>query len=399
MPTVYLDGPSKLALLAAAAIAAATVTGNAAHASALEQVAWTLANQSTATSAYSPPADRSYNSTGGSITVEHTDTGNYVVTFAGFESTPVHDDDVQVTAYDGSGYCNVGGWSTGNAIDVLRHSADPITASNVSIFVNCYAAGGAFSDSQFTVLYQKRKGPFGSAAKAIAFLLADKPTSSRYTPDTAYQYNSTGGINTMTRSGPGSYSAFLPGLTQPGGQVQITAHDVEASWADISAAEIGGRCNVKSWNSNTSGTTVNIECVNASGVAADQYFDLAYSIGTTLGHVDSTTPGVYARASKDTKPTYNPNPTYAYNGLTSGKLTIQRTGVGVYNVTVPGSPHYSSWLVLVTGYKTGGGYCNGLGFAGTIVYVDCYGAAGTPADADFDMTFQTWVSRPGIGLH
>jgi len=69
MPTVYLDGPSKLALLAAAAIAAATVTGNAAHASALEQVAWTLANQSTATSAYSPPADRSYNSTGGSITV------------------------------------------------------------------------------------------------------------------------------------------------------------------------------------------------------------------------------------------------------------------------------------------------------------------------------------------
>jgi len=374
-----------------------TAGGKAAYAAALEQVAWTLAHQPTATSAYSPPADLSYKSTGGSIAVAHTGTGTYIVTFTGFENTPVRNDDVQVSAYASSDYCNVGGWDYVSPLDVSHRAAEqnllPGT-STVFVYVECYAPGGSHADSQFTILYQKRKGGFGSASKAIAFLFANKPTSSSYTPKPAYQYNSTGGVNTMTRSGPGSYSAFLPGLTQPGGQVQVTAYDITS--AELDAHDLatesydGGRCNVKGWNSNPSGTTVNVECVNASGVAADQYFDLAYSIGTTLGQVDSTTPGVYARASKEANPKYVANPTYAYNGLTTGKLTIQRTAVGVYNVTVPGSPLYSSWLALVTGYKTGGGYCNGLLATLTTVTVGCFGAAGTPADSDFDVTFQAW---------
>ena len=327
----------------------------------LAQVAWALANQPSATKPYQPPAGSSYNSTGGKITITRSGTGYYNVALSGFAIDPPYNDDVQVTARGGTGYCNVVDWG----------SVPPL------IYVNCYTAGGTAADGEFTILYQKRYGHSGSAAVGNAFVWANEPTTSSYTPSTLYQYNSTGGTNTITRSSTGKYSVLLPGLTHIGGQVQVTAYDTN------------GRCWVTDWNVGSSGTTVNVGCADASGAPADEYFDLAYSIGTTFGDVNSTTAGIYAWANADTKQAYNPDLTYAYNGLTSGKLTIKRTSVGVYNVTIPGSPSFTSAIALATGYNTAGGYCGVVKWTGTTVYVDCRSSAGTPADERFDVTFQT----------
>jgi hypothetical protein len=57
-----------------------------------------------------------------------------------------------------------------------------------------------------------------------AYLLADQPTSSSYTPPLAYQFNSSGATNTVVRTGVGAYTATLPFLAAYTGHVQVTAY-------------------------------------------------------------------------------------------------------------------------------------------------------------------------------
>ena len=323
-----------------------------------QQVAWALASKPT-TASYHPAAADSFNTTGGTITITRSGTGLYRVALTGFAADDY--DAVQVTAYGGSGYCTVGGaWTSG---------------SSPSIPVNCYAAGGKPANGEFSLLYQKRAGNFGSAGQGIAFLLADQPSTASYGANANYQYNSTGGSNTITRSAAGTYSVLLPGFTQSGGQVQVTA-----------VGSGGGRCGVQSWSAANNGTTVHVACVNANGAAADQKFDLAYSIGTTPGNVNAKTAGVYVLANQDTTKKYTPAD--AYNGLTSGSLTVTRTAVGEYRLTIPGAPSFDGAVALATAYGGGGNYCGIVQWTKTIVYVDCRSAAGTAADTGFALTFQ-----------
>ncbi len=323
-----------------------------------QQVGWALASQPT-TGSYHPAAATSYNSSGGTITITRSGTGTYKIAFTGFDADAF--DDVQVSAYGGSSYCTIAGsWTSG---------------ANPSIPVNCYAAGGKHADSEYTMLYQKRAGSVGSASQGTAFLLADQPTTTSYTANPNYQYNSTGGINTVTRTGTGTYQVLLPGFTKSGGQVLVTT------------VGTSGRCSVQSWSASKSGTTANVTCINSSGAAADMEFTLAYSIGTTLGDIGTQTPGVYAFANKDTTAKYNP--ATAYNGLTSGSPAVSRSSVGQYSVTIPGKPSFKSSLALVTAYNPGSNYCGIVQWTTTIVYVDCHNATGSPADTEFNLTFQT----------
>jgi len=350
-------------LLSAAAILATVERASAID---IQQVAWAWADQLHATSLYTPQTKYSYNSTGGSITITRTGTGAYTVALTGFLGG--EGDDVQVTAYGGDHYCTVDGWGSG---------ASPV------IYVKCYAPGGAATDSKFTILYQKRGTSFGSDTQGIAFLWADQPTNPSYTPNISYQYNSTGGTNTITRKATGSYSAILPGLSPFGGDVQVTAIGTN------------GRCDVVGWGPIDIEETLGVEvkCVDASGTAADQEFSLAFSIGTTLGYSDSPTPGAYAWANNDSASSYSPSRSYEYNGLTKGRLVIQRSIVGEYSVTIPGHPSFSSSLVLITSYNAGGGYCNVQGWTKTTAHVNCYGRTGIPNDARFDITYQAGSAK------
>ena len=53
---------------------------------------------------------------------------------------------------------------------------------------------------------------------------ADAPTAASYTPNLTYQFNSTGAVNTITRSGVGVYTVHFPGLDGNGGTALVTAY-------------------------------------------------------------------------------------------------------------------------------------------------------------------------------
>jgi len=178
------------------ALAALVAAGSMSPAQAAGRVGWVWANQPNASGQYTPPSAYSYNSTGGAITVTPIATGAYKVTFAGLHSN-TGTDDVQVTAYNTTGFCTAGQWS-------YYHG-------QVNANVNCYDAMDNPANTQFDLLYQERTGIFGTGTKGIAFVYANSPTSASYTPDTAYQYNSTGGTNTIIRNSEGCIRSPSPG--------------------------------------------------------------------------------------------------------------------------------------------------------------------------------------------
>ncbi len=102
------------------------------------RIGYAWANQPTADS-YAPSAGRSYNSSGGAITVTRTSVGHYKVAFAGLQKRAGHTENVQVTPF-GQGYssCNVVNW--GNSGGALQ------------VNVQCRKVNGAFKDARFNVL-------------------------------------------------------------------------------------------------------------------------------------------------------------------------------------------------------------------------------------------------------
>lgn len=275
-------------------------------------------------------------------------------------------------------YCAIVGWSHGQG-------------RNVDAYVNCYDINGNPTDSYFSFLYQSREKPFGSADKGIAFLWADQPTEASYTPNLAYQYNSTGATNTMVRNGTGSYTAAIPGLTKKGGNVQVTAY-----------GSAPARCKISGWSSGQAGTSVNILCFDVTGAAADEMFTLAYTIGEPLGlnngrvyhtHGQYGDDGAYAWANKaeDTN-VYTPSRPYNYNGFKTGPLTAQKNSTGVYTIDVPGETFFGGGsAVLVSADGTSNGFCTaGDGLEDWDPFqVLCYDQNGNPADSEFSVLLQT----------
>lgn len=326
-------------------------------------VGWVFGNQPNATSPYTPDPAFSHNSAGGAITIVPLGTGSYEVEFTGLHS-PTGMDDVQVGGPDTSGYCVAGGWSySGSSVDARAF---------------CFDANGNPVNSYFTLLYQERHGTFGSATRGLAFLFADQPTTASYTPNRVYQYNSTGGANTIVRTGTGNYTATIPGLDAMHSDVQVTA--------------VGGialRCKVQGWSGSSTSTRVHVLCFDSSGVAADEYYDLAYAVNDGFGSGASATDrGSWAWANKpNATDSYTPNTLIQYNGFATGKLTAKKTATGKYTVTVPGRISYNTRISLVTSHGGTNSYCNGTPTFPSLIL--CYGQGGVPLDTEFDMSLQT----------
>jgi len=308
----------------------------------------------------------SYNSSGGAISITRNARGNYSVTFAGLGNAL--NSNVQLTALGrGPDYCISGGWASPNGSDV---QAD----------VFCYNKAGSLADHSFNMLYQARESG-DATTPTVAFLWADQPTASSYTPDLSYQYNPTGGTNTITRNGTGSYTANLPGLTKRGGTVLVTAYGTTAA-----------HCQVMNWISGSSGTNVDVTCTDATGAAADEEFSLVYSINETAGYGPGSANGGAIWASNETKTApYNVSGKYSI-AIDGEEMTAQRIAKGRYAWTMTVEPTWTSSTVLVTAYNAPGNYCSVDGWNSnsttTTVYVNCFDAAGMPANTRFTATFQ-----------
>jgi hypothetical protein len=311
-------------------------------AQAANKVGWALVDQIGTTSIYTADPKHSFNSTGGTATINPGQSGELTsIVFQNlYDGSPA---DVQVSADNSNGWCVADAWES-------EGSPNP---ADLAVPVQCFDAKGNKANIPFTVLYQSRNAPFGNAGSTNSFV-----------------YNKMG-----------NYTVTLPGLTKLGGNVVVTS----------ATSYRNPRCKPVTWSSGASSTAVTIQCYGSTGLGANPYFYLAYAVGEPVG----VTPGVdprsaWAYANDLTSTTaYEPNGHYQYNGFGTGRLTSQRTGPGKYTVTIPGTLTYGTSIAMVTATGTGSDYCNLAGWTASTINVACYKQGGAPADSRFEVSLES----------
>ncbi len=286
------------------------------------------------------PTSGSYNASSsylrgpsGTGQIRRTATGRYSVNLGGVTSGKGN---VQVSAYgSASNHCQVVSWGG---------------SANVA----CFNTAGNPVDSQFTVLGTAA----GKGADNLAYVWADNPTSSKYTPSAGYSY-SPGATPSITRTSPGVYQVKLAGkLATSGATVMVTAY-----------GSAPRNCQVVSWG----GGTVNVRCFD---LMTNQLADSTYSLLVARG--GSTPPWSFAWTDKPTTASYQPSSSYGYNP--GGAPSVRRTGTGRYAVTFPGGTLHQ---IQVSGYNSAGVNCHPVNWSSTTVNVACFSLAGSATDSRF----------------
>lgn len=363
-PPAGTSYPIWLSVVDSAGFVGSTSVGEAAGPQRSGGHGWVWANQTTSSS-YTPSTGYQYNSTGAANGVTRSSTGRYTVRFTGLGGSGGN---VQVSAYGyDAAYCKSAGWWTSGS-DLLAN-------------VRCFAANGSPVDSRFNALFYREQISNGSGG-TTAYLWANASTSSDYAPASGYSYNDTGATNRVRRSGTGSYTAELPGITDANASVMVTAYGSNAD-----------RCQVAGWYSLVDSTYVAVRCSDASGAPADTPFNLSYTARGIPGLGSSgDNAGAYAWASAPTSASYVPSASYSNNDL-GGTLGIRRSSTGVYRLDVPHDAPISRDTVLVTSYGTDGSYCKsggwGRGSTSTSLTIRCFDRNGTPSDKRFDASYLT----------
>jgi hypothetical protein len=172
-------------------------------------------------------------------------------------------------------------------------------------------------------------------------------------------------------------------LTTVGGTAEVSAYGSSSEY-----------CKVASWGTASSGTDVNVRCFSTAGTPADTLFSLSYGHTTThggssYGYIWSGG-GVYQGSQIDSPLTA------AHPGV--GSISISRTGTGAYTVIFPQLNALLS-SVKVTAYGTGPESCKVVGTRdnqdfttlnpGTVVWVQCFSASGSPADSAYTLAYAT----------
>jgi hypothetical protein len=320
-----------------------------------------------------PEAAYTYNSSGGAVSITQAETGLYNVTFAGLASSASSLGGAVATAYGSNANCQ-----TGNIV---------ISGADIDVEVDCWNPTGGQMNSYFSLVYEQRTAWGGKGGNAYVY--ADQPGSAYgtpYTPGAAEQFNSAGGVNTVTNTGPGLYTFTLPGLSHLGGTVQVDAGD----FFDTSNGGFTARCQTTGWGAQSGSTVASVACVDQNNAPASVYVRLIYSIaGLPMNGIAGIT-GAYAWANEptETKP-YKTNMIYQYNSYTSSALKSQllKSGVGQYLVTLPAGGSPTSTTVVATAVNNTGDYCNIARWTNTSIYVDCYDGMGVATNSGFNVMF------------
>jgi hypothetical protein len=345
------------------ALAATALTGGVATADPVRGAGYVWASDPTAAS-YTPPTNYQMNSTGaGANTITRSGTGVYTVRFTGLGVTGGV---AHATAYGaGTSQCKVGSWHPSGGDQLVT--------------VRCFTLAGAAVDSMFTAGYTNRttwRG-FDGAAAPGAYLWAGDPTSTNYTPSAIYQYNSSGAVNSVSRTGTGTYRAYLPGIghSVTGGHPLVTAYG--------SGSE---RCKVVShgWTSPSSTIQVNVRCFTTAGVPANTPFTLTFTDrANVLGIEHRQT--AYALAHNATAASYTPAASYLHV-TQGGTATATRVGVGVY-VFKPTNVNLATGTVHVRASGWDGQFCKVITWSAGGITVRCYDTAGALTDTPYELSF------------
>ncbi|OJF12873.1 hypothetical protein BG844_18340 [Couchioplanes caeruleus subsp. caeruleus] len=266
---------------------------------------------------------------------------------------------VQVTAYGSdTAYCKVQSWAP--------------SGDNQRVLVRCLDRRGTPTDSRFVLTYNNRSG---SGGKPLAYVFANQPTNASYTPPANYQYNSSGALNTITRSPgePGVYTVNAPGIGTTGGHVQVTAYGTGGEW-----------CTAWNWTASGTAERIQVRCYNAAGAPADSRFTMSFvKDGNIFGYGVCCSadghPTSYLYANKPTVASYEPAAAYRFLSGTSG---ITRLGAGRYEVNYGWAS--VGGAVNVTSVGGNGARCKVESFeSDEVAVVVCHNTAGTLADAPF----------------
>jgi len=210
---------------------------------------------------------------------------------------------------------------------------------------------------------------------------ADLPTAASYVPNRSYQYNSTGGTNSVTRLGVGQYRVDLPGLGGYGGIAHVSAD--------------GGahQCKVKDKGPLSSAQQIYINCFNASGSPIDGRFTMLYY---REEHNFFSSQRAYLWAEQPTVATYIPSFDYQWNSADYPNF-VRRIAQGRYEARLQGL-NLMGGTVLVTAYGDGPARCKVIGWgpslsgSDTLVNVACFNPNGTAADAQYNLSYMMGVT-------
>jgi hypothetical protein len=208
--------------------------------------------------------------------------------------------------------------------------------------------------------------------QASGFVWAGGSPSGASPVTSGYSHNSTGGTNTHTPTGTGTYRVDFPGLgLEYGGNVQVTAYG--------SGSE---RCKVNSWGASGGTLSAYVSCFNAAGAPANTLFTASY---VKRGGANPSSPGGYLWADQPYSSSYTPFGMYSWNS-SGAQNSIQRYGTGNYYATFPGI-NVNGGTVEVTAYGWDNAHCKVLGWGNNGVSVGCFAPSGAPVDSMFTLNF------------
>ena len=303
---------------------------------------------------YHPLAERSFNRSGGAITISKVagTTGRYVARFTGLSALLGGKSTVRVTeSGDDNAYCRSVGAS------LVRDSVE----------VRCFRIGtGAAANAAFYLqVIGKRDN--------LAFAFGNQPTASSYSPSSAGTWNPAGATQ-IVRNGVGQYYVSFKGLAgrvpaDLGGHVQVNAVGTGKT-----------HCKVEEWGK-TSDINLWLRCWTAAGALTDSKFTVLFTPPTA--HMG------YAWASSPLASSYRPDPVYSSNPV-GGAITITRFSVGQYGVAWTGADGeirvYGN--VQVTAVGAGNAHCKAdASLQRDGAHVQCYGSNGAFIDTQFTVLF------------
>jgi hypothetical protein len=204
---------------------------------------------------YTPTSSYSYNSTGGSNTIQRPATGTYTVNLPGLGGA---NGSVMVTAHGSSStHCNLLRWGSG--------------PGNRPIEVRCWDTTGALADSTFSLAFDG--GGFTGYHDVGASAWANDISSALYTPSSSYSYNSgmfacDSGGNTAGRYSLGRYFMRHTVIPADRSTVHVTARN------GFSKPDY---CKVEAWIPTAGGVVeVTTRCFDGTGAAKDAEYDESY---------------------------------------------------------------------------------------------------------------------------
>jgi hypothetical protein len=218
--------------------------------------------------------------------------------------------------------------------------------------------------------------PIVPSGDAYGYLLADQPAAASYTPDRAFQFNSTGGHGTVTRASAGMYRVDLAGLAGAEGIANVTAH------GDGSES-----CKLADWSQ----STATVACFTAGGTAVDARFAISYAARKTHGDF------AFIRIA-DAGAADGPVAVLQHNPYSATPQTVVRNAAGDYTIRIPDiaqrsgqDPRGGGGIAHVTAVGSDSSSCKPMSWIikgpGIEVRVRCFTAAGKWVNSGFALTF------------